>query len=239
MAREATQSLENGFRLFDWYHISWLLLTALGIFVMFQLYRKANQLQRKKIRIYWAFTIVFLEAIKNIVLILDNTFWNGSWPFHLCGLGIFIVLAHALVKGHYVDMLLYCLTMPGALMALLTPEWTNISAFSYLHFHSFLFHLLLFAYPMTMLVAQELQLSIRKIWQPIVFLCITVPPIYALNIVWGTNFMFLNQAPVGTPLIVLEQFVGEKHYIIGLIGLVILFWLILLGPIILWKKRPY
>lgn len=48
MAREAIQSLENGFRLFDWYHISWLLLTALGIFLMFRLYRKANQLQRKK-----------------------------------------------------------------------------------------------------------------------------------------------------------------------------------------------
>ncbi|MEG0261418.1 MAG: YwaF family protein [Lysinibacillus sp.] len=163
MVKELIQSLDNGFRLFDWYHLSWLLLTVFVILVMHQIYRQADLKKRRKIRIIWALVILMLEGIKNLVLVGQGAFWYGSLPLHLCGLGIFIVLAHALIKGHRMDILLYCLTMPGAFMSLLTPDWTDVSAFNYLHVHSFLFHLILFAYPVTMLATKELQLSIRKI----------------------------------------------------------------------------
>lgn len=236
MLKDAIQSLENGFQLFDWYHIGWLMLTVIVIFIMHNVYRQADLKKRRKIRISWALVILMLESIKNLVLVSQDAFWYGSLPFHLCGLGIFIVLVHAFRKGHSVDMLLYCLTLPGAFMSLLTPDWTDVSAFNYLHFHSFVFHLLLFAYPVTMLAAKELQLSIRKIWQPILFLCIIVPLIYLMIVVWGTNFMFLIEPPAGTPLVLLEEFVGEKYYIIGFIGLVIIYWIILLLPIVFLKK---
>ncbi|MFJ7735392.1 TIGR02206 family membrane protein [Lysinibacillus sp. NPDC097287] len=239
MVIERFQSLDNGFRLFDWYHMSWLMLTAIVIFILYKIYSQVGLEKRRKIRVIWALVILMLECIKNLVLVGQDAFWYGSLPFHLCGLGIFIVLAHALLKGNSMDMLLYCLTMPGAFMSLLTPDWTDVSAFNYLHFHSFLFHLLLFAYPVTMLKAKELQLSIRKMWQPIVFLCVTVPFVYVLNVVWGTNFMFVNKAAEGTPLMLLEQYLGEQYYIIGFIGLVIIFWIILLLPIIICKKRQY
>ncbi|MFJ7949911.1 YwaF family protein [Lysinibacillus sp. NPDC096418] len=237
MVIEMLQSLENGFRLFDWYHISWLLFTAFVIYSINGIYSKSDVEKRRIIRVIWALLILMLECIKNLVLVGQDAFWYGSLPFHLCGLGIFIVLAHAFLKGNRMDMLLYCLTMPGAFMSLLTPDWTDMSAFNYLHVHSFLFHLLLFAYPVTMLAAKELQLSIRKIWQPIVFLCVTVPIVYVLNGMWDTNFMFVNKAAEGTPLMLLEQYVGEKYYIFGFIGLVIVFWIILIVPVILWKRR--
>ncbi len=236
MIKNAFQSLENGFQLFDWYHVSWLLITLFIIFILYKFYSTKNEVHRRKIRIVWACSILLLEVIKNIVLLVQDSFWYGSWPLHLCGLGIFIILAHALVKGHQIDMLLYCLTMPGAFMALITPEWTHVSAFDYLHFHSFLFHSLLFAYPVVMLLTKELLLSIKKIWQPIVFLVVAVPPIYALNEVWGTNFMFTRKAPAGTPLILLEQYLQQHLYIVGFSGLVIVCWFLLLLPIIVWKR---
>lgn len=236
MIKNALQSLEYGFQLFDWYHISWLLFTLLIIFILYKFYSKNNELHRRKMRIVWACLILLLEIIKNIVLLVQDSFWYGSWPLHLCGLGIFIILAHAFVKGHQIDMLLYCLTMPGALMALITPEWTHVSAFDYLHFHSFLFHCFLFAYPVVMLLTKELQLSIKKIWQPIAFLVVVVPPIYALNVAWGTNFMFTRKAPAGTPLILLEQHLPQYLYIVGFSGLVIVCWILLLLPIVVWKR---
>lgn len=236
MIINALQSLENGFQLFDWYHVSWLLFTLLVIFILYKFYRSKNELQRRKTRIVWACSILLLEVIKNIVLLVQDSFWYGSWPLHLCGLGIFIILAHALVKGHRIDMLLYCLTMPGALIALITPEWTHVSAFDYLHFHSFLFHCLLFAYPVVMLLMKELQLSIKKIWQPIAFLVVVVPPIYKLNEAWGTNFMFTRKAPAGTPLILLEQHLPQSLYIVGFIVLVVVCWILLLLPIVVWKR---
>ncbi|WP_274310312.1 TIGR02206 family membrane protein [Solibacillus daqui] len=239
MLNEKIQSLENGFRLFDWYHLSWLMLTGLVICIMYKIYSSADIKRQKKIRIRLALVILLLESKKNLVLVWQGEFWYGSLPLHLCGLGIFIVLAHALLKGHHLDMLLYFLTMPGAFMSLLTPDWTNVSAFNYLHFHSFLFHVLLFAYPVTMLLSKELTLSIRKMWQPILFSCVTVPVIYILNVLWGTNFMFINQAAEGTPLMLLEQYLGRQYYILGFIGLVMVFWLLLLLPIIVCKKTQY
>lgn len=232
MLYEMVHSLENGFQLFDWYHVSWLVFTILFIVIMFHYYSKSNHSQRKKIRIIWALAIALLEVIKNMVLFSQDIFWYGSLPLHLCGMGIFIVLIHAFTNRGFMDMLLYCLTMPGALMALLTPDWTFVSAFNYLHFHSFLFHVLLFAYPVIMLLAKELRLALRNIWQPITFLCLVVPPLYNINKIWGTNFMFVNRPPAGTPLMLLEQFTGEQYYILGFIGLVILFWFLLLVPVI-------
>lgn len=233
---ETVQSLKNGFQLFDWYHLSWLVGTAIIILIMYLFYKKSDFIKQSKIRIYWALIILLLECIKNGVLVARGEFWYGSLPLHLCGLGIFIVLAHAFLKGHQLDMLLYCLTMPGAFMSLVTPNWTDVSAFNYFHFHSFFFHLLLFAYPMTMLLSKELKLSVRKMWQPVLFLCVTVPIVYVLNVLWGTNFMFLNQAAEGTPLMLLEHYLGDKYYIIGFIGLVIIFWLLLLIPLKLLGK---
>lgn len=236
MLRETFQSLENGFQLFDWYHLSWLLLTALFIGIMYKIYVRVDLKWQRIIRICWALAILLLESIKNLVLVGQGDFGYGSLPLHLCGLGIFIILIHAFWKGHSQDMLLYFLTMPGAFMSLLTPDWTNVSAFNYLHFHSFLFHVFLFVYPMTMLLSKELTLSIRKMWQPILFLCVIVPVIYGLNMLWATNFMFLNQAPEGTPLMLLEQYLGRQYYILGFIGLVMVFWLLLLLPIVVCKK---
>lgn len=236
MLNETFQSLENGFQLFDWYHLSWLLLTAFFIGIMTNIYRRTNLKWRRIIRIGWAFSILLLESIKNFVLIGQGEFGYGSMPLHLCGLGIFIVLIHAFWKGHSQDMLLYFLTLPGALMSLLTPDWTNVSAFNYLHFHSFLFHVLLFAYPVTMLLSKELILSVRKIWQPILFLAVAVPIIYGLNMLWDTNFMFINAPVEGTPLMLIEQYFGQQYYILGLTGVVIVFWLLLLLPIVVREK---
>lgn len=236
---ETVRSLGNGFQLFDWYHLSWLLLTVLVVYIMFKIYRGADLAGQRKIKIRWALVILLLESIKNVLLIGRGEFSYDSLPLHLCGLGIFIVLAHAVLKVHHMDMLLYCLTMPGAFMSLVTPNWTDVSAFNYLHFHSFFFHLLLFAYPVTMLLSKELKLSVRKIWQPILFLIVTVPVVYVLNGWWGTNFMFLNEAAEGTPLVLLEQYFGEQYYILGFIGLVLIFWTILLLPLAIYKKRQF
>ncbi|WP_157764801.1 YwaF family protein [Solibacillus sp. R5-41] len=236
MLSETIRSLENGFQLFDGYHFSWLMLTVLVIYIMYKMYSGADLAGQRKIKIRWALVILLLESIKNVLLIQQGEFSYDSLPLHLCGLGIFIVLAHALLKDHRMDMLLYCLTMPGAFMSLITPNWTDVSAFNYFHFHSFFFHLLLFAYPVTMLLSKELKLSVRKIWQPILFLCVTVPIVYVLNVLWGTNFMFLNKAAEGTPLMLLEHYLGEQYYIIGFIGLVLIFWLLLLLPLIICNK---
>lgn len=48
--------------------------------------------------------------------------------------------------------------------------------------------------------------------------------------------MFINAPVEGTPLMLIEQYFGRQYYILSLTGVVIVFWLLLLLPIVVREK---
>ena len=70
-------------------------------------------------------------------------------------------------------------------------------------------------YPILMLKAGYGDLSVRHIYYDILFLAASVPPIYIFDRKFGCNYMFVDHAPKGTPLELIESVTGSGGYIAG------------------------
>ena len=227
----------NGFTMFDATHCYWLLF--IGIFFIFLLYsyRKLTISKKLLVQKIFFFSLLLLELSKQCYLIFTDSYSYWSLPLHLCGMGIFIIGWHTYKPNKVTAEILYALTLPGALAALIFPGWTNEPLFGFIHFNSFFFHILLVGYVLMLLAAKELRPNVKNLQYAVLFLLLTVPPIYFYNHTFGTNFMFINLPLKGSPLELFESWLGNPGYLIGFTGLVMILWVVMYSPFIKNKKR--
>ena len=216
-----------GFQIFDTIHLRWLVFILIFIIVNCYFYIRGSsgwRLQWQKI-VFWA--LLIFEILKQIYLVITDQYSYWSPPLHLCGFGIFIIGIHVYFANRTTSTLLFSLTLPGAVIALVFPGWATDPVGGFLHIHSFTFHALLVVYVVALLLTNELQLKLFDLWRAVLFLIMTVPIIYIYNQSFGTNFMFLNRPVVGTPLQWLYDKFGAGGYIGSLIAVLLILWLIM------------
>lgn len=227
----------NGFSIFDSIHLAWLIFIGLFLIISLLFYRYLtikNQLQFQR-GIFGA--LLILELTKQLYLYVTNQYSYWSPPLHLCGLGIFIIGWHAYFPNRTTATLLYALTLPGAVIALIFPGWTNDLVGGFLHIHSFVFHALLVAAICPLLTTKQLELRIKDLWRAVVFLLLIVPPIYIYNERFHTNFMFLNRPVSGTPLQWLYDAFGTSGYLISLMVVLGILWIVMYIPVKYLRAR--
>ena len=214
-----------GFQMFDTIHLSWLLVILIFIFVNCYMYKTGSIGWRLRWQrsVFWALFI--LEIIKQLYLAITDQYTFWSPPLHLCGFGIFIIGIHVYCANRTTSTLLFALTLPGAVIALIFPGWTTDPVGGFLHVHSFIFHALLIVYVVSLLITNNLNVKLNDLWRAVVFLLVTVPIIYFYNQSFNTNFMFLNQPVKGTPLQWLYDAFGAGGYIGSLIGVLSFLWI--------------
>jgi len=104
---------------------------------------------------------------------------------------------------------LYTACLPGACAALLFPTWDMLPTLNFMHLHSFTIHILLAAYPLILTVGGDIKPQPKYIFPCIGLLLIMAVPIYAINLLLDTNFMFLMYPEPGSPLLIFEELWGN------------------------------
>lgn len=227
----------NGFSIFDSIHIMWLIFIAGFLVISLYFYHySSHEKQHLFLKsIFWL--LLFLEVAKQLYLLGTNQYSYWSPPLHLCGFGIFIIGWHAYFPTRTTATLLYTLTLPGAAIALLFPGWTIDHFGGFLHFHSFIFHALLVVVVAALFFEKQLVTTFTDIWRAVLFLLVTVPPVYAYNAHFRTNFMFLNRPVKGTPLQWLYDAFGAAGYLASLAGVIVCIWIVLYVLLAIQKRR--
>lgn len=163
------------------------------------------------------------EILQDILLIKDGGSLIDFLPLHLCNLGIFVNLAAAFSRGRlqtFFAEIAVVLLMPGAVGALLFPDWNYRPFWSYLPLLCFFTHSLLVFIPLLFLVRKKAHISFRHFWYSYLFLLVVVPPIYLLNQHAGVNYMFLMFPPENSPLEWICDVTGDKLYLLGLLAMI-------------------
>lgn len=81
--------------------------------------------------------------------------------------------------------------------------------FNFMHLHSFSVHILLACYPIMLAAGGEARPRLRDLPGMVGILLAMAVPIYFLNPVLDANFMFLDHAPEGTPLVWFREHWGN------------------------------
>jgi len=234
MATEETISAGQGFLRFGACHLGWL--AAFVLFVLFGciLYRRLDVRGRRRMRIVLAGALIVDELLKMAVLLIGGTWLPRYLPVHLCSINIFVIGWHALRPSRTLDNFLYTVCMPGALFPLLCPTWDTLPITSLMHIHSFTVHILLAAYPILLLVGGDIRPDPRCLPRSLGVLGLLGLVALGVNLVFDTNFMFLMEAPAGTPLIWFEQVCG--NHLFGFPVIIAGLLLVMYAPILLRRK---
>ena len=198
-----------GFSQFGIVHFIWLSVAAFVILLNCALYRKLSDRGRKIWKITVALLILADELFKMSMLFIGRRYTFDYLPLHLCSINIFIILIHAWKPSKLLNGFLYTICIPGALAALLFPSWTALPVGNFMHWHSFTVHILLVLYPVVLSVFGELAPSVKRLHKYFLLLVAMVVPIWLVNILLDTNFMFLMYVDEGNPLYLFEQLWGS------------------------------
>ncbi len=225
---------DAGFAQFGILHLIWL-----GIFLAIVIpsciwYRKLGETGRKRWKISIAALLVADEIFKVVMLVIGDRYLASYLPLHLCSINIFLITFHALKPTKTLSGYLYTVGIPGALAALLFPSWTSLPLMNFMHMHSFTVHILLALYPIVLASAGELNPRAKNIPKYLLLLVGMAIPIYGVNLLLDTNFMFLMSADPGNPLYLFEQMWGS--HLLGFPVIITGVLLIMFVPLELYRK---
>ncbi len=220
-----------GFSTFGSTHLLWLLAFAIVSAAAIILYRRLDSKNRNIMRNILGITVVALEVIKNIVSAATGDFGVGNLPFHLCGINVLLIGFDLIKQTKTVRNFLYYLGIPGAMLALLFPNWTVLPCLNFSHIHSFVIHMALVIYPLVLVTSGDVKPDIKTMPKCILLLIGMAIPIYFLNLLWDTNFMFLMDAETGNPLGLFEKYLGSHLWGFPILLPIVMFIMYLPMPI--------
>lgn len=223
-----------GFAHYDLLHLLWLALFLVVTIISVVTYRKMSSKARKTWKISIAALLIADEIFKVVMLLIGGRYLPGYLPLHLCSINIFLIAIHAWKPSKILGGYLYTVGIPGAVAALLFPSWSSLPLANFMHLHSFTVHILLALYPITLAAAGELKPEVKKIPQYLLLLVAMAIPIYFINLVLDTNFMFLMSADPGNPLYLFQQLWGNHLY--GFPVLIIAVLAVMYIPLVIFRK---
>lgn len=223
-----------GFSTFGITHLLWLLAFAVILTTSIIVYKKLDANGKNKMRIILGALVFASEMIKNIVAIAIGDFGVGHLPFHLCGISVVLISFDTVKPTKIVRYFLYYLGIPGALLALLFPNWTVLPCLNFFHIHSFTIHMLLVIYPLILIAGGEFLPDIKAMAKCILLLICLAIPIYFINLLCDTNFMFLMEPETGNPLGLFEKYLGSHLWGFPILLPIVMFIMYL--PILIAKK---
>lgn len=203
-----------GFSHFSPLHIFWLVLgVALTVFCSL-LYRRLGNKGRMRMRWILTALVVGDEIWKIAWLSALGLFTHSYLPFHLCSVNIFLILFFTVKPTRTVGNFLYGICLPAAVAALLFPTWTKLPFWNFMHLHSFSVHILLMVIPIMLTVGGDIRPDLRALPRCLLLLAALALVAKGANLLWSTNFMFLESASKGNPLYFFEKKFG--NHLIGL-----------------------
>lgn len=226
-----------GISLFGGEHFRWLIFSIFACMALCRIYLELPQTKTKTMRRIIALCILSCELTKAFVLIRNDLYSIYYLPLHLCNLAGFFILFHAITNRPLVAHFLYAICMPGAICALLFPDWIRYPAFNLLSINSFLEHILLVAYPILLVARKEITPNVTALPRCFLILCGLSIPVYIFDKLFEANYMFLNWPSPGSPLEVFAKFWGEPGYLLGFIPLLLTAWLLLYTPFLIVQRR--
>ena len=223
-------------------HIVVLILSAITIFCIIQLYHKQTTLGRRIIKMTIAALLVMLYFSRWIwcAIFADFSFFMTMLlPLHLCSVSAMIGSVAVFSNNRLLKEFLYGISLPGGMAAMANPNLGPYPLFSFFFAEYTLTHTLLILLPLLYVFGDGFRPDVRSLSQSI---CLATPFIgmaFWVNQTIGSNYMFLNHAEEGTVLVLFDKWLGTPGYLLAVLLSIFISWTILYAPWEISKRRNF
>jgi hypothetical integral membrane protein (TIGR02206 family) len=184
---------------------------------------------RRLVRLLLAITIILIRCSRYIMDVCFGVFeWADLLSLHICHIDLILLVICLIKPNKTLFSFCFLIGIPTALSVALFPG-TN-------HPAPGVPRAVLFIMSHTMLVMGALYLSIAERMKPTlrqygligIIGSICLIPVYFVNRIIGTNYLYIMEAPKGTVLTLFEELFGWPGYVIALDVLALLLMLLML-----------
>lgn len=199
-------------------HLIWF-TTALAIIVLtVYIYRILSLKIKRK--------VICTFAIASVAIYFFKVFWalsigkfrpDSMLPFHLCGIMVFIEFVAVMNNNTLFKEIAYTAGLPGAFIALLTPDINGYPFFSFQFQVYIISHMILMTIPLLLVYGDEYRPNREYLTRVYGFLCTLAAFDGVVNKLLNSNYLFVSKAPSGTPFIYIEKLFGYWGYLSFLI----------------------
>jgi hypothetical integral membrane protein (TIGR02206 family) len=218
-------------------HLAWLAVTFLLIVLAVFIYRGKSAKTRRKLLRGAALSIAALELLRTVWLLAVGHYeLYRHLPLHLCGVMILVEFLAVYTDKRFFKEFAYAAGLPGAAMALLTPEPSGYPFFNIQYLQSILIHALLVLVPM-LLITDGFRPGLRMLPWNFAALAGLAAFCFGINFLLNSNYMFVRFAPSDTPIALFDQWVGWPGYIGLMLVLVFVFWFLMYLPWAVFDRR--
>lgn len=218
-----------GFGMFSHGHLVWLAVGVFFALILCRAYLAAPPSGRRRLRLATAFGALAVELSRAALLARAGLYGVDRLPMHLCAMAVYISVRHALRGGELTGQFLYAFCMPGALFALLFPDWSVYPFASFLTFAGFTGHFLIFTYVIMQTLTGDISPDIRRAPACLGVMLALAAAVFVFDRITATNYMFLNYPSPGSPL-EWFSFLGRPGYILGYFPLIAAVWAAIYAP---------
>ena len=214
----------EGFGMFSAGHIGWLLFGAVFCIAMTAVYTRSGR--RRTVRLAVASAALVLELVRAALMAAGGEYGLYTLPLHLCGIAVYLDMLHALTGWKRLGQFLYAFCFPGAVFALLFPDWSYFPLFNVLTVIGFMVHILIVCYAVMQVC--DIRPTLRSAGTNLLIMLLLAVPVYFFDRATDTNYMFLNW-PV-MPLTLFSP-LGRPGYLLGYLPITALTWLVIYLPL--------
>lgn len=207
----------SGFRLFGMAHFIWLIVIAFLWIVTTKWYLRIDDRTKKRACVILGSFLPIMGIYRDVILMITGHFNKEFLPFHLCSMALWIGALYVWTKNFFIGMVYVLLCVPGAISALLFPDWSMYPFLNYMHIHAFVSHGSIVCLGMWLFFSGEICPRWKDLWMPLVFGIIGILVVYPVNQQLGTNYWFVSSPSSGSPLIFIANVFGERWYLLGFI----------------------
>lgn len=219
-------------------HLSWMVISLFLIVVMLLVYRRLSPTVRDRVIKGIAVLIALLDIARWLwAIFLEHYSVLDMLPLHLCSLTTWTHLAGVFSGKTMFKEFGYALGLPGALAAILTPDWYAYPFLSFQYLQAALIHTLLVLVPVLWVWGDGFRPNWRRLPKLFGLLALYAIPVALINQWLGSNYLFIHWAPKDTPLEIFEKWFGNPGYLVPLVALILVVWAILYLPWAITDRR--
>lgn len=215
----------------SWQHLALLISAAITHTLIFLYYRRQDLKVRKRIKRFIAWFLVIGDTSHLVwVTATGNFSWNEMLPIHLCSIAVVFTLVAELTEKDIYKEFCYACGIPGAVAALLTPDWSAYYVISFQYLQSASSHIFLILMPVLWIWGDGFRPDVRRLPRCLGLLLVFAGISAMVNSLLGANYMFLSYAPKHTILETYEALLGDPGYILLMVLTIFALWTILYVP---------
>lgn len=191
--------------------------------------------KNEKVRSTYVLVVAFLLPFFNFV----NELWLAlvghcgvmtELPLQLCGTMYIIIPLMVLSRNRTLMEFVYACGMPGAFLAILTPDTQGYYFISWGYMIFIVIHSLIVYVPLFMLITGELRPRFHNLYKAAgLFFSLVILDLIVDRLL-GSNYLYLRQAPKGTLLETFASWAGTPGYMFIATFVVVIAWIALYLP---------